>query len=376
MKVGIGVGATPPIRQTRAMVRMARMFRLDSVWLPDHFVGWFAPSVWDERLSWMAKGSGSPDAYFDIQVLAGHLASRLGGLQLGIGVTEPIRRHPVVIAQAFLTLAHLTRKPPILGIGPGERENTEPFGLDFSRPVARLAEALEVLRRCLDEEGPLRFEGEFFRLDGGHLDLRAPEGLRPEVWIAAHGPRMLELTGRFGDGWYPTIPMTPDAYRSSLDRIRDAAVRAGRDPGRIIPGMQAFVVLGPTDEAAHRILGSRAIRYLALLAPDWAWKAAGATHPFGEGFRGMVDFVPSAYTYAELEEAIAAVPVELVEEQMYWGSPTRVASLLRALGGVGLRHVVIAPASGLVSRRAALFALRSLPGLARRVRGSGVNDAG
>ncbi len=368
MKVGIGVGATPPVRQIRAMANLARLLRLDSVWIPDHLVGWFAPSIWDERLSWMARGSGSPDAYFDVQVLTGHLASRVGRVQLGVGVTEPIRRHPVVIAQAFLTLAHLTRRPPILGIGPGERENTEPFGFDFSRPVARLGEALEVLRLCLDGDGPLRYEGEFFRLDGGHLDLKAPPGRKPEVWIAAHGPRMLELAGRFGDGWYPTIPMGPGAYRTSLDRIREAAVRAGRDPDGIVPALQAFVAIAPTDAAAYRLLGSRALRYLALLAPDWAWRAAGATHPFGEGFRGLVDFVPSAYSHTELEEAIAAVPVELVAEQMYWGSPHRVAAALQALGEVGLQHVVLAPASGLVSRRAALYAIRALPGLVRRLR--------
>ena len=368
MKVGIGVGATPPVTQTRMMLRLARLLRLDSVWIPDHLVGWFAPSVWDERLTWMARRSGSPDAYFDIQVLSGHLASRLGRLQLGVGVTEPIRRHPVVIAQAFLTLAHLTRRPPILGIGPGERENTEPFGLDFSRPVARLSEALEVVRMCLDDEGPLHFEGEFFRLDGGHLDLKAPPGRKPQVWVAAHGPRMLELTGRFGDGWYPTIPMGAETYRKAFDRIRDAASRAGRNPDGIVGGLQAFVALAPTDDAAYRMLDTRAMRYLALLAPDWAWKVAGATHPFGEGFRGMVDFVPTRYSHTELEDALASVPVELVAEQIYWGSPERVARSLQALGEVGLRHVVLAPASGLVSRRAAFYALRALPGLARRLR--------
>ncbi len=31
-----------------------------------------------------------------------------------IGVTEPIRRHPVLLAQAALTLSHLTKRPPIL----------------------------------------------------------------------------------------------------------------------------------------------------------------------------------------------------------------------------------------------------------------------
>ena len=34
----------------------------------------------------------------------------------------------------------------------------------------------------------------------------------PATWIAAHAPRMLGLTGRFGDGWYPTQKMTAAEY--------------------------------------------------------------------------------------------------------------------------------------------------------------------
>ena len=53
----------------------------------------------------------------------------------------------------------------------------------------------------------------------------------------------------------------------------------------------------------------------------------------------------------ELEEAIAAVPPGLVEEgPLMWGTPEQLASQLRGFGEVGLRHVVLAPVSGLVSR--------------------------
>lgn len=63
-------------------------------------------------------------------------------MRLGIGVTEPIRRHPMILAQAALTLAHMSQRPPILGLGSGERLGAEPCGLDFSRNVGRLEEAL------------------------------------------------------------------------------------------------------------------------------------------------------------------------------------------------------------------------------------------
>ena len=74
-------------------------------------------------------------------------------MRLGVGVTEPIRRHPVLIAQAMMTLSHLTKRAPILGIGAGERMNIDPYGLDFSEPVTRLEEALQIIRLCLSAPG-------------------------------------------------------------------------------------------------------------------------------------------------------------------------------------------------------------------------------
>ena len=158
----------------------------------------------DENFTWLAAESASPHEWFECQTLLGYLAARFPDARLGVGVSEAIRRHPVVLAQAALTLAHLSRRPPILGVGAGERLGSEPYGLDFSRPVGRLEEALQIIRRCLDTQGPLDFAGEHFRLRGATLESPAPAGRTPEIWVAAHGPRMLRLAGRYGDGWYPS----------------------------------------------------------------------------------------------------------------------------------------------------------------------------
>jgi phthiodiolone/phenolphthiodiolone dimycocerosates ketoreductase len=89
-----------------------------------------------------------------------------------------------------------------------------------------------------------------------------------------------------------------------------------------------------------------------------------AEHPFGEHFRGYVDFVPERYDRKTLEQAIAAVSPELAEEgPLMWGTPEQVADKLKAFGEVGLRHVVLAPVSGLISRRATICGLRA----ARRI---------
>jgi phthiodiolone/phenolphthiodiolone dimycocerosates ketoreductase len=350
------------------MLRFAKTFGAESVWLVDHLTGFFPESMWTPDFTWLARRSASPDAFFDWQVSAGDLAGRLGPLRLGVGVTEAVRRHPVVLAQAALSLSHLSKTPPILGIGSGEAENIVPYGLEFDHPVARLEEAAEIIRRCFRSSDPFRFDGRFFRIDDAGLALRPGRAGMPRLWIAAHGPRTLRLTGTHGDGWYPAVPMSPDAYAESLATIRAAAADAGRSDEPIVASMQVFYLVGRSDADVERQLAHPAIRSLALLAPDTSWKAAGATHPLGEGFRGAIDFIPNRYTRAEMEAAIANVSSTMLGAQLIAGTPDQVVARIRALGEAGLRHCVLSPVSPLVSRRALLFTLRSLPSMIRKLR--------
>ncbi len=367
--VGLQLGTQPPLSVTRAALLGARAMRLDSVLLIDHFQNVFPSVIWDEELTWLAAQRPTPHEFFDYQVLLGHLASRVGRLRLGVGVTEPIRRHPVLIAQAMMTLSHLTKRAPILGIGAGERMNLDPYGLDASTPVSRLDEAVQIIRMCLSQQGPITFSGKHFRLERATMDLKPARGRVPEIWIAAHGPRMLELTGRCGDGWYPTAVVSPQEYAAKLATVRGAALEAGRNPAAITPALHRFTVIGATEQEARAMLETRAIRALGLMAPAELWRHAGAVHPFGEHFNALVDFVPDHYTRQAVDEAIAAVPTALMTEgPLLWGTPNQVVAKLRAFGDSGLRHVVLAPVSGLVSRRATLYGLRAVGQIARSLR--------
>ncbi len=367
LAVGIGVGTQPPIGRTTAALRAARTAGFDSAWVVDHFLGFFPRELWTPSFTWLARGGGSPHAYFDWQVLAGHLAVRAGTMQLAIGVTEPIRRHPVLLAQAALTLSHLTKRPPILGIGAGERENVEPYGLSFDRPVSRLEEALAIVRTCFEAEGPFEFHGEFWDLPDAMMDLRAGAGRTPEIWVAAHGPRMLRLTGEYGDGWYPTMPMRPQQYADSLAAITAAASAAGRAPGAVTPGMQVSVVVGRTEARARALLAHPAIRFLGLLLPASVWAEEGLDHPFGADFGGMVDFIPHRMPPQDVRDAIESVDVDFLADRVVWGDRQRVERALRDLADAGLRHVVLQPASGLASRSDAVFTVRSLAAIRRRL---------
>lgn len=366
--VGLQLGTQPPLAAVRAYLLAARAMRLDSVMVIDHFQNVFPTAIWDTRLTWLAKRRSTPHDHFDYQALLGYLGPRAGRLQLGVGVTDPIRRHPVVIAQALLTVAHMTHRPPILGLGAGELLNIAPYGLDYSRRTSRLAEALQVIRLCLDSAGPIDFAGQHFQLQGARMDLHAPNGKTPQVWVAAHGPRTLRLAGTYGDGWYPTMVATPEEYGTQLAVVRDAAGAAGRDPDAITPALHRFTVIGRTEGEVQALLESRAMRALALAVPAQQWRAIGAVHPFGDDFNGLTDFLPERYDQATLERAIDAVSVDVLKRgPLLCGTPEQAARTLCAFGDAGLRHVVLAPVSGLVSPRAALQGLLATGSLARRL---------
>jgi phthiodiolone/phenolphthiodiolone dimycocerosates ketoreductase len=364
--VGLQIGTQPPLSALRAFLLGARAMRLDSIMLIDHLQNIFPSAIWDREMTWLAAQRSTPHEFFDYQVLFGYLAPRVGRLRLGVGVTEPIRRHPIVIAQAMMTLSHLTKRAPILGIGAGERMNLDAYGLDSSAPVTRLDEALQIIRLCLTAKGPITFCGKHYRLNGARMDLKAPRGKVPQIWIAGHGPRMLELTGRYGDGWYPTTVVSPQEYAVKLATVRAAAAQAGRSPASITPALHRFIVVGSSEQEARAMLNTKVIRSLGLMAPPELWRQAGVAHPFGEHFNALVDFVPDRYDRNTLEDAIAAVPdAVMTEGPLLWGSPQQLAAKLRAFGDAGLRHVVLAPVSGLVSRRAALYGLWATGRIAR-----------
>lgn len=350
--------------------RAARVYRLDAVWTVDHFQGWFPQELWNKDMAWMAGPGSTPHAYFDYQALVGYLARRAGPMHIGVGVTEALRRHPVLLAQTALTLSHMTNAPPILGIGAGERENTVPYGIEFDRPVGRLSEALPIIRRCFDSKGPFDFEGEFFEMNKAMMDLGPAEGRRPQIWIAAHGPRMLRLTGEYGDGWYPTFPMSPEDYASALAAIRDSARAHGRDPGRIVPGNQLLAVIGRTESEARSHLDSNIMRFMTLLAPASLWKRAGLEHPLGPHFRGLIDFIPAEYPAEQISAAMSTVPVDIVAENVLWGTPEKIRESLEEYVDAGLRHIVVGPASAAISRRSAVYSVRALFSILRRVRHS------
>ena len=351
LAVGVETNCTAPLRLERTTMRLMHLLRVDSLFLPDHYLSFVPRSVWGPALTPAAKLVPSPDAFFDPFVMMGMMAARFGRVRIGTGVTEPFRRHPATLAQAFVTLDHLTRGRAILGIGNGERENTEPYGIRFTKRVARLEEALAIIRRLWESRGePVDFDGTFWRLRRALFATPLHAGRAPAVWVAAHAPRMLALTGRFGDGWYPTMKMGAAEYAEKLGRIEAAASEARRPFGRFEPALQIQLALGRDRrtvlDALARLPAGGA---LAMLLPGPLWTRHGLRHPLGDEFEGFPEFVPEEVTPAQLETARRQVTPELIGDGVFAGSVRDVIDELRPLVAAGLRHLVIWNVGPLVS---------------------------
>jgi probable F420-dependent oxidoreductase len=187
-------------------------------------------------------------------------------------------RHPAVTAKMAETLDRLSGGRLMLGLGSGYlEEEFAAFGIPGASPgerIGALEEAIEIIRGLWAEK-TFSFEGGDYRLENAQIE---PKPLRPiPIWLGMYKPRGLALTGRLADGWIPSYGFAPPEVVVGLaDQVRQAAERAGRDPGAITfaynipvrvgdPGSaRPSGVTGSAQAVAERLLELRALGFDAL----------------------------------------------------------------------------------------------------------------
>ncbi|MGW0044605.1 LLM class flavin-dependent oxidoreductase [Rhodococcus sp. NPDC003348] len=316
----------------------------DSLWIHDHLMGFVSPSLWAPRHIAAARVAQSGDAFFEPWTALGYLAARnrLARLRLGVGVTDTGRRNPAVTAQASATLHLLTRGRAILGIGPGEREGNEPYGVEWTRPVARFEEAVATIRLLWDSGGrPVSRDSAFFPLKDAVFDVPPHRGTRPQIWIAAHGSRMLRAAGRYADAWFPAYPQRPKDYGVKLTRIRAAASDAGRDPDAITAAGYFMVIPGRSRAEVDEMVGSVGARALCLCVSAEGWARHGAEHPLGPTFTGIQDLLPQTLTEETALAYADRVPESLLRESCFAGTPAEILDQVAEWRDHGLGYPVL-----------------------------------
>jgi phthiodiolone/phenolphthiodiolone dimycocerosates ketoreductase len=157
---------------------------------------------------------------------------------------------------------------------------------------------------------------------------------------------MLELTGRYAEGWWPTGSDGPEEYAAKLAVVRRAAERAKRDPIGIVPAKMIVCLLGERDEI-REMLRQPLVKAYALQLTAESLRVRGYRHPMGDHWRGIQDIEPDKLTRERLLAFLESVDVEAILASVPHGTPSEVAREIKALYDAGLRVATLLDYSGM-----------------------------
>lgn len=152
-------------------------------------------------------------------------------------VTNPITRHPAVSASAIATVDELAGGRAIFGVGSGDSAI-----LNLAERPATLGGMrayVEAVRALLTERA-VTWQGRPVRLTWA--------GRAVPIYLAAEGPRTLELAGEVADGVIVNLGLRPELVRDAVARVHAGARRAGRDPASL--DLWTLVRVNLTDDVA------------------------------------------------------------------------------------------------------------------------------
>ena len=295
--------------------RWALSLPLDGFTLAEH--GEIAREA--ERLGYTDAWSLEVDGLDCFSPLA--VAALTTRLRVGTAIANVYTRGPATLAMCAAGLAEIAPGRFCLGIGAGSQPIVEAWnGGRFSRPLTRVRELVEFLRRALAGERVVS-RGETFAVEGFRLS--RPPAVPVPIYVAALRPGMLRVAAAVGDGailnW-----LSADDVRKSVRVVREAATQAGGDPEAIEIAARLFVCVDPLTPEAD--LGAR--RYINTYLNVPVYKA------FQEWLGRAALLAPmwQAWSSGDRRGAVAAVPAQVVNDLILRGSTQEIrAQVLRYL---------------------------------------------
>ena len=192
---GVGLFPTEPLPKMVQLAKVTEELGYSHIW------------VGDSHLIWR-------EAYVNMAAIALSTAR----VKLGTGVTNPLTRHPSVVASAYATLEEYAPGRTIVGIGLGD-SSVETMGMKPAK-LSFFEETMAQMRQLLD--------GQEVQLETGKIHLLHPCKAKVPIYIAASGPKMLELSGRIADGIIVLVGVADEYIAHARERISAGAKAAGR----------------------------------------------------------------------------------------------------------------------------------------------------
>jgi F420-dependent oxidoreductase-like protein len=318
--VGTWDGSAEQAHEIMSVAREAERCGYDIVWVPELY-GADAVSV----MAWLAAGTSA--------------------IRIGSAVMQIPARPPTTTAMSVVTLAALFGPRIVLGLGVSGPQVSEGwYGQPWRDPIGRTREYIDVIRLAMSRQ-PVAFHG-------SHLQLPLTPGQRPlklvvknpvqvPIFLAAIGPRNVELAAEVADGWLPALVL-PEQFAGPRRAFVAAAEKFGRRADDITVACSTAAVINDDLAAARDVYRP----YLALLVGGMGTRQHNfyRTLVSGYGFAKEAAAVTEAYLAGQRREAEAMVPAELIDGVALVGSRQRVAARLEAFAAAGIDILSIAPA--------------------------------
>jgi F420-dependent oxidoreductase-like protein len=283
------------------------------------------------------------------------LMAKTERMSFGTAIMQMPARSPAMTAMTAATLDLMSNGRFLLGLGASGPQVAEGWHGDrYGKPLGKTREYVDIVRTILRREGPLEHHGDHYDIPYSGADasgLGKPlkiivHPLRADIpiYLAAIGPKNVELSAEIADGWLP-IFFSPTRLRETYGDALDAGfARAGGGKSLasfdIAPTVTVIVgddldglrgMIKPMVALYVGGMGARGKNFYNDLACRYGYEAAAKE-------------IQDLYLDGKKAEAIAAVPDEMVDEVSLLGPRERIAERLDAWKESGITTMVMGAA--------------------------------
>lgn len=321
--------------------------------MPLAYAGGFTEAVEQVRaleragldLVWVAEAYG-----FDAVSLAGYLAARTERVRIGFGILPIYTRTPALIAQTAAGLDYVSGGRAVLGLGASGPQVIEGWhGVAYDRPLARTREIIDICRAAwrrerLEHEGLYRIPLPPEQGTGLGKPLKMitrPVRERVPIFVAALGPKNVEMTAEAADGWLPILFIPERAEAVWGEALRAGAAR--RDPALEPLTVAAGGMLAIGDDVAG--LRDLARPMVALYVGGMGARGRNFYNDLAcrYGFEQEAREIQDRYLAGDKEGAAGCVPAEMLELTNLVGPAGYVRERLDAYRQAGVTMLQVTP---------------------------------
>ncbi|WP_328993751.1 LLM class F420-dependent oxidoreductase [Kribbella sp. NBC_01245] len=303
-------------------------------------------------VAWAAEAYGS-----DVPTVLAWLAAQTSTIDVGAAVFQIPARTPAMTAMTAATLDTLSGGRFRLGLGVTGPQVSEGWhGVRFDKPLARTREYVEIVNAAMRRE-TVAYDGKHFTLplpDGPGKALKLsihPVREHVPVYLAAIGPKNLELAGEIADGWLG-IFNDPSYLGEQLSQITAGRAKAGRSDleGFDVVASVPTVVGDDLAACADPIRGYAALYVGGMGSREKNFYNALAVRM---GYADEAKEVRELYLGKRHRDAMSAVPQKFIDSVSLLGPKERIAEKLSAYAEAGVTTLTVTPFESSVDGRIA-----------------------